>query len=102
MKLRPRKMPLKKKIKKGPRPDSVKAHPEVARNLAEMVQRDEIDVKTTFNEVWIKNPEFHVVAKEKFRQYFNTIKKNITDLAQYPSENGMFYILVLLKILLTA
>lgn len=67
---------MKSKKGSGPKPDSVKAHPDVERRLGEMIQNDQIDSHTTFAEVWNNNPDFHAVAKEKFRRFFNTMKKN--------------------------
>lgn len=63
--------------KKGPKPDAAWADPEVSRKLSDKVERGQIDVLTSFHEVWTNNPESCVVSKEKLRRYFNTLKKTV-------------------------
>ena len=90
MHLRPREMPPKKKIRQGSAPDSVKANPEVKKKLASLFQNNEIDASTSFSEVWSTYSDFHCCHKEKFRRFFNTFKKNITELDSYAPVTGMF------------
>jgi len=88
-----RSMAPKNKISKGRKaaPDSVKANPRAKLKLTKMFQTGEVHSGSSFNDIYEEYPEFQKVAKEKFRRFFNTMKKTHIDMGTEPPGNYIYH-----------
>lgn len=74
---------LPKRHKSAPVTDSVKANPSVRKKVKAMFENSTITASTAFRDIYDEHEEFHLVNREKFRRWFNTVKRWQINLSKF-------------------